>query len=759
MKNVSVIDLNVFSKQEAVKLIENEFTKVNYAQEQKYVEELAKILQYFPLALQQAIAYIKEQHASKRVIGKTYDVQNYLKEFDTKTKVLLEHESDPDIFEAYGKTTFITWNVTFGAINNNRNGKNAIKVLQSLAYLYADEIDPKFFVPLFDDESCAGQSFELLERYCLIKKIDGTDFYQIHRLVQAVVRVKFHSIQKEILEETLQLINPKALEYYNSVGFVFNKLFCSCRRDRSYLQYVDNWSHNQTMHMNSLYVYIKDTKDLYDIYGKLFVDINDRGFINAAFKDDIDKMKACNKSKEDFERLIKANFEELIRRECNKVIKYATENDILKLNGKNRKNEKQLLFFAAKYENFKILQFFLENGMNANLRSETDYSLLTRFQESIKIFCLFLPKTRYDIHMKYDRHLILSNTFLEGFVDATKINPEDETETMDIDIASADGFTLIHIVCTSSHSCADQVKVLVENGANVNLKNSDGKTPLYYAVKHNKVDIIMYLRNISLIDENALLEAIKNNQLSIIKGFFLKERSIDKNIKARHYKKAFNCASIYKKFDIFKYILNRTKVVDEDILLVTIERDQLSLVRALCSKHFRTDHQFSNDRTLIEVAVEHFSLNIILFFKNEFVQLCSQGRGANSINEAGETLLIRYVKYVYTLENENEFLNNIKFLVENGVNVDTEDNDGKTALHYAIGLKSVVVSLYLLTKVSSVDEQILIQAMVKEDLGVLGALLQKHFTVHHRFSNGKTILDIAKERKQEGIIRLIECLS
>jgi ankyrin repeat protein len=39
----------------------------------------------------------------------------------------------------------------------------------------------------------------------------------------------------------------------------------------------------------------------------------------------------------------------------------------------------------------------------------------------------------------------------------------------------------------------NSVKFLVENGANINLKNNNGLSPLILAVKHSNLDIVKYL--------------------------------------------------------------------------------------------------------------------------------------------------------------------------------------------------------------------------------------------------------------------------
>lgn len=675
LPNVSSLNIGVLNKTEAVELIENEFRKNGFTQDREDVEKLAENVQYFPLALQQAIAYIREQRES--VFGNGYDIQEYLKEFKIKQKLLLNHKYSDD-FGTYGETTFITWNVTFDAINShNEDSETVIKILQFLAYLYADEVDPHMLLSYFSDSNSLGRAIKLLERYSVVTKIEEKNFYQIHRLVQAVMRIKFESQKKKILEKTVRLINPEAVAYYLSTKNFFKKMFWSNYYIDNYVNCIEKCTLNQAIHMNTLSTHFKDHKKLYEKYEKLFQDISERGFINAVFNDNIDKLKVLDKSNEFLKEFVENNVEKLVESKCNKFIKYSEEKGCL--NVMCQSNCFSPLYYAAKYENLEILKFLLEKGVNANIKSADNQPLIMKFYKNIKIFCLLLPKTNIQ-ECVLNESIHFSQDFCEAFL----------KESTDVNLPSVDGHTLLHIICKSSHDSVEEVKFLVENGMDIDATSNDGKTALSYAV-------------------------------------------------------------IFNKNNIFKYLITKSKSVDEEILILAIKCDNLSIVKVLFEKYFTTNYRFKDGKTSFKLAVKHFSIIVILaFFRIEFTEYLKQGGNINMKNDKGETLLILFVK-----NSKKQDFEKLEYLIDNGINVDAMDSNGKTALYYAFISNYFAIYMFLLSKSNSVDEEILFLAIKDNNLFVVEALLEEHFSVDYRFKDGTTPLEVANNYNRKNILLLL----
>jgi ankyrin repeat protein len=206
---IEVIKLNEFTPEEAVKFIKNTLNIKNDLQNE-YIEKLARELQYFPLALRQAITYIEETNKKHERRGKKkFEISDYLKKYEKDAKELLEfsHESG-----RYAKATFVTWKITLEKIMQvGDQGREAIEILEIMAYLAPNNIPIEgFFSKLAFDEQIIGEEMswsavELLNQYSMINIVKGVS--NIHRLVQQVIRLQNQSKEEEILEKALKLIN------------------------------------------------------------------------------------------------------------------------------------------------------------------------------------------------------------------------------------------------------------------------------------------------------------------------------------------------------------------------------------------------------------------------------------------------------------------------------------------------------------------------------------------------------------------------
>lgn len=249
LPNVQSIHLNPLSAEDAVELIQNELSEISHVQ--RDAGELAETLQFFPLVLQQAIAYIIEQDGRQSMLNKGYTIQHYLKKLKTCENLEPLDYKFPNDFGEYGKITFSVWNVTLDAISaNSKYGESAILVLKLLAYLYADEIEVKMFITLFKDNSDTIEAFRLLEKYSMITRVKNNDFtyYQIHRLVQTVIQCKFEVEEAEILSKALKLISQDSCEHLTNQNLMQN------------IKDNVNFTRQQLLHYKNLSKHIENEK-------------------------------------------------------------------------------------------------------------------------------------------------------------------------------------------------------------------------------------------------------------------------------------------------------------------------------------------------------------------------------------------------------------------------------------------------------------------------------------------------------------------
>jgi tetratricopeptide (TPR) repeat protein/transcriptional regulator with XRE-family HTH domain len=152
-------------------------------------KQLAAELDYLPLALEQAAAYIKRLKCSFR---------DYLRSFRQRGLELLEKTQNA---VQYPFSVATTWRLNFEQVE--QKSAASAELLRMSAFLYPDRIPLELFTlgktalspalskafsgaeenPLILDEA-----LELLMQYSLIARAPGSQTYSIHRLVQAVLK-------------------------------------------------------------------------------------------------------------------------------------------------------------------------------------------------------------------------------------------------------------------------------------------------------------------------------------------------------------------------------------------------------------------------------------------------------------------------------------------------------------------------------------------------------------------------------------------
>ncbi|WCR53666.1 MAG: hypothetical protein PG981_000688 [Wolbachia endosymbiont of Ctenocephalides orientis wCori] len=125
--NIKVIQLGIFNEPEAIEFIKKALKIKDNAQDQN-VARLAETLQRFPLALQQAVTYIRQADEEVKNVSheRGFTINDYLKEYKEKEKELLDFPFQDDSSHLYTKTTFTTWKVTIDKIKKNKKYGNKL---------------------------------------------------------------------------------------------------------------------------------------------------------------------------------------------------------------------------------------------------------------------------------------------------------------------------------------------------------------------------------------------------------------------------------------------------------------------------------------------------------------------------------------------------------------------------------------------------------------------------------------------------------
>ena len=185
--NVMLLQLDNLESYEAVCLIMNGLRSLRI--DEKDAKSLANELHCFPLALQQAVSYIKKFNRRRR-----FTINSYIEAFQSKTKEVL-NTAIPG--SEYTKTVYVTWNVTFDRLKTADNYKLVMEVLATMAFMHADDIPFSTFLEYAsNDEDELWDVLEVLEQYSLIKQRNNDEeegdnkeaTFGIHRLASTLCK-------------------------------------------------------------------------------------------------------------------------------------------------------------------------------------------------------------------------------------------------------------------------------------------------------------------------------------------------------------------------------------------------------------------------------------------------------------------------------------------------------------------------------------------------------------------------------------------
>ncbi|WP_353281453.1 tetratricopeptide repeat protein [Wolbachia endosymbiont (group B) of Horisme vitalbata] len=203
-RGIEVINLNELKSEEAIEFVKKGFSIEDESQNEK-IKVLVEKLQHFPLAIQQAISYIEDQRVTRE-----FSIDDYLEEYEEKTKDLLNYEGFRGIDNNYAKTTFTTWKITTDKIaSNEKYGNLALRILDVISYLAPDNISREFFLDLTgNNEEELRSAVRLLIKYSMVNGEQEQGVLSIHKLVQEVTKIALEEEGKseEVMKETFELL-------------------------------------------------------------------------------------------------------------------------------------------------------------------------------------------------------------------------------------------------------------------------------------------------------------------------------------------------------------------------------------------------------------------------------------------------------------------------------------------------------------------------------------------------------------------------
>ncbi len=198
------------------------------------ITTLTELLHYFPLALNQAVGYIK-QHTN---------IDDYVQLYNNKQKKYLNISTKDNNF--YTKSLWNILSISLSSINNTSK-----EILYIASYLSPDNIPLELFNNITLEEKAVAIK-ELRENSFIILNDDGKSF-KIHRLLQEAIRLT-------IKQPSIWL--NKAIALASSEAKAFNiKEHQTWGKAKKWLSHITNLSHFMPQNLNNAHLLLS--------YGKI----------------------------------------------------------------------------------------------------------------------------------------------------------------------------------------------------------------------------------------------------------------------------------------------------------------------------------------------------------------------------------------------------------------------------------------------------------------------------------------------------------
>ena len=272
----------------------------------------------------------------------------------------------------------------------------------------------------------------------------------------------------------------------------------------------------------------------------------------------------------------------------------------------------------------------------------------------------------------------------------------------------------------------ESVKTVLEEQANATICDKKGNSLLMLAIANGKENIIQYLLTIKDIDINAqnnegstaLIEAIEKNNATLVTQLINKGANV--NIADKNGFTPLIMATINAKNAIATELINN----GADINAQNNEGDT-ALIRAIKN----------ND-------------------KDKVLLLINNNANVNQINKKGESPLISASRYGLSLDT-------IDLLLEKGALINAQDNNGWTALMWAIDQNEQKIAESLIKKEANVNlanktgETPLMKAASKGLVDLIELLLTNKAIINAVDHKGKTALMYAAEKGKPDAVSLL----
>ncbi|XP_077299029.1 uncharacterized protein LOC143920178 [Arctopsyche grandis] len=382
-----------------------------------------------------------------------------------------------------------------------------------------------------------------------------------------------------------------------------------------------------------------------------------------------------------------------------------------------------ILHFAAKHNDVKIMEIFLNNGIDVNVLDKRKmtpiyYAIENHSKKALK----FLLKSNADINnVDKDGETPLHCVINKGNKTLCKIILEKKQK---IDTCDKLGRTAIHLAAKNQNE--DICKMVLDKKPEINVCDVSGKTPLHYAIEY------FYLSKICemILDEGADINIIDN---------------VGKT--PMHYAVEYNhhtaLMMMFKKGPKF-YIQDES---GKTLLHYAVEYSYERICEIILS-----ETQYMNIADNDGNTPMHYSAE----FNNESIcaMVSEKTPNINVRDNSGKTPLHYTIEYFSSSKI-------CEMIVEKGADISIADNDGKTPMHYAVEYNHETAFIMMFTKEPKFDIQdkfgktLLHYAVIYNRESICTIILSKAQDINIIDNDGKTPMHYSAEFNNEPICKML----
>lgn len=298
------------------------------------------------------------------------------------------------------------------------------------------------------------------------------------------------------------------------------------------------------------------------------------------------------------------------------------------------------------------------------------------------------------------------------------------------------------------------LKLLINNNADIHIKDTGGRTCLHWAMRNENIEIAEILITEGAEIDIKDLEGVTPLQYAISRGkkdhvrFLVEKGANDPNgLTLLHYAAVYGDAEACQKLINKGVYVNIKDNSNRSPLHLSAEKGYKNIVELLCEYKANINTSDKDDWTPLLSSVWYKQWDVALF-------LIEKGAHVNVKDSIGHTPLH------YAAEQGQEAV--VELLLEKGADVSDVDNDGDTPLHHAAYQGHTDIAQLLLSKGANINAQnkwgwtALHRVAARGHLDMAKFLILYDAQFNLKNDDGLTTLDLAKEKKHSDIVELLK---